>query len=86
LFSAAIPLQKWPIGLDMDILSAFMIAHHLGGTIKVLPSAPEGPGFRFELPVNPVEPKAMQLSPNWFDTVYESLEEWENEIVSEFAS
>ncbi|MCU0721145.1 MAG: response regulator [Pirellula sp.] len=86
LFSAAIPLHKWPIGLDMDILSAFMIAHHLGGTIKVLPSVPEGPGFRFELPVHPVEPKAMQLNPNWFDTVYDSLEEWENEIVSESLS
>ena len=85
LFSAAIPLQKWPIGLDMDLLSAFMITHHLGGTITILPSPPDGPGIRIVLPLLPPNAKSRNFKPNWFDTVYDSLEEWENDIAADMA-
>ncbi|GEM_PF-1902483 len=81
LFAAAIPLQKWPIGLDMDLLSAFMIAHHLGGSLTIEPTSPLGPGLRLEIPLVMPEPEKGKLDSAWFETVYESLEDWENEMI-----
>ncbi|WP_153557856.1 response regulator [Roseimaritima sediminicola] len=83
LFAAAIPLQKWPIGLDMDLLSAFMLAHHLGGSLQIIPAAPQGPGFSLKLPATAptADPEPAAIDPQWFDTVYESLEQWEQEIM-----
>ncbi|WP_162275882.1 response regulator [Roseimaritima ulvae] len=81
LFAAAIPLQKWPIGLDMDLLSAFMIAHHLGGTLTIEPTAPNGPGLRICVPRTPPAVHNNEIDPSWFDTVYDSLEQWENEML-----
>lgn len=84
LFAAAIPIRKWPIGLDMDLLSAFLIVHHLGGRLRIEAEPPSGPGFRITLPVelpselkeNTIEP----IRPGWFESVYDSLEVWEEEI------
>ena len=80
LFAAAIPLKKWPIGLDMDLLSAFMIVHHLGGTLRVETASPNGPAFVAELPVSPPPEEATPVDPAWFDTVYESLQAWQDEV------
>lgn len=81
LFAASIPLQKWPIGLDMDLLSLFMIAHHLGGNMRVLATGPEGPGVSVELPLvmptTPVQP----VDAESFNKVYESLAVWGQEIL-----
>jgi hypothetical protein len=44
LYSALVPFREWPMGLDMDILSAFFIAHHHGGSIELLTSPPGVPG------------------------------------------
>lgn len=83
LFSAAIPLQRWPIGLDMDLLSAFLIVHHLGGTLEILPAAPEGPGFRVVLPTSgPADEQAI-AEDDWFDRVYESIDEWERSLLAD---
>ncbi len=84
LFAAAIPLHRWPIGLDMDLLGAFMIVHHLGGKITVDFAPPVGSGIRMVLPLvaSPVQP-GRHRDPGWFDTVYESLDAWETELLDE---
>lgn len=83
LFSAAIPLQKWPLGLDMDLLSAFMIAHHLGGKLQIETKAPLGPGFRVTLPRNG-QPAGGAAAPEvWFDTVYDAIAAWEQDLLEE---
>ena len=89
-FAAAIPLRKWPIGLDMDLLSCFMISHHLGGRFDVQADAESGPTLIATLPRH-IDAAAIQdttsqsIDPEWFDTVYESLEQWQAEILSETA-
>ncbi len=77
-FAAAIPLKKWPIGMDMDLLSAFMIVHHLGGKFGIQTSPPS---LTATLPS--VTPTAVDsiADPDWFSTVYESLQEWENAVI-----
>ena len=82
LFAAAIPLHRWPIGLDMDMLSAFMIVHHLGGSITVEATPPQGPGFRVVLPLAQPTTQARR-DPGWFDQVYESLEAWETSLTDD---
>jgi CheY-like chemotaxis protein len=86
-FAAAIPLRKWPIGLDMDLMSSFLIVHHLGGRLRVEREPPSGPGFRLVLPV--VIPEALKadqipsVDSTWFRAVYDSLDVWEEEITSD---
>ncbi|MEO1527012.1 MAG: response regulator [Planctomycetota bacterium] len=85
LFAAAIPLKRWPIGLDMDLLSAFLIVHHFGGSMQIEAEPPSGPGFRLTIPTRtPQEIRERQtttVNPEWFETVYDSLEAWEEEII-----
>jgi len=84
LFAAAVPLHRWPIGLDMDLLGAFMIAHHLGGRITVEPTPPMGSGLRVVLPLTGCDATpGKRREPDWFDKVYESLEAWETELLEE---
>ncbi|WP_425618330.1 response regulator [Anatilimnocola sp. NA78] len=80
LFSAAIPLQKWPLGLDMDLLSAFMIAYHLGGTLQIETKPPVGPGFRVTLPRNGAAGSKSSPPEAWFDSVYDAILAWEQEM------
>lgn len=79
-FSAAIPLQKWPMGLDMDLLSAFMLAHHLGGELKIVTHPPLGPGFEVQLPKSWTPTAGNEANPAWFDSVFETIECWEEDI------
>jgi two-component system, probable response regulator PhcQ len=37
----------------LDLLGAFFTAHHHGGSLAVLPTAPDGPGFEVRLPFAP---------------------------------
>ncbi|TWT84212.1 Hydrogenase transcriptional regulatory protein hupR1 [Planctomycetes bacterium CA13] len=80
-FSAAIPLNKWPIGLDMDLLSAFMITRHLGGRMTIAPSPPSGPSLSVTLPIHPPKTVESEVTAEQLDTVYESLKEWERELL-----
>lgn len=80
LFAAAIPLRRWPIGLDMDLLGAFLIVHHFGGKLRIESDPPSGPGFRVSIPTDGCLGDASSVSPEWFETVYDSLEAWEEEI------
>ena len=82
LFAAAIPLQKWPIGLDMDLLSCFMNVHHLGGSLAIDARHQAGPRLTVTLPRElPAETETVRDS-RWFETVYESLQQWQQEILA----
>lgn len=84
LFAAAIPIRKWPIGLDMDLLSAFLIVHHLGGRMRIEPEPPSGPGFRVTLPLQIPEATKQAATAatesGCFESIYASLEVWEEEL------
>ncbi|MCA9140733.1 MAG: hybrid sensor histidine kinase/response regulator [Planctomycetales bacterium] len=84
LFAAAIPIRKWPIGLDMDLLCAFLIVHHLGGRMRIEAEPPSGPGFHVTLPIQIPETLKQEayavITPDRFDTIYESLKVWEEEL------
>ena len=85
-FAAAIPLKKWPIGLDMDVLSCFMIAHHMGGHFRLELQSEFGPSLVVTLPRSSQSlssAPSSEIDPAWFDTVYDSLEQWQTEILSE---
>lgn len=77
-FAAAIPLKKWPIGLDMDLLSAFLITHHLGGQFTIEASPPR---LVATLSATLPEQSKAKADTEWFSTVYDSLKEWENAAV-----
>jgi two-component system probable response regulator PhcQ len=81
LFSAAMPLQRWPLGLDMDALAAFLIVHHLGGGLTIERAPPKGPGFIVWLPHTPASPATAEVDADWFDKVYDSLEAWEQAML-----
>lgn len=76
LFSAAIPLRTWPLGLDMDLLAAFMIARHLGGRLLVNADGADGPTLAAELP-KVMPPSMSSYEPAMLDAVYDSLSVWE---------
>ncbi len=78
LYSAAIPLHDWPMGLDMDILSVFFIAHHYGGGVKVLDASPVGPGFCVELNVDDTDDSSREVTREWLDDVFRHVELWRN--------
>jgi two-component system probable response regulator PhcQ len=85
LFSAAIPLHKWPIGLDMDLLSAFLIVHHLGGELTVQAQPPQGPGFLVRLPLDASSVSSNRTrDPAWFESIYELLEHWQTNLIEDF--
>jgi len=83
LFSAAIPLQRWPMGLDMDLLSAFLIVHHLGGRLEIHATPPEGPGFRVLITVAGGSEEQPVTEQEWFDRVFKSVQEWERLLGAE---
>ncbi len=39
--------------VELDLLNAFFIAHHHGGSLTVKPTAPDGPGFEVRVPFAP---------------------------------
>jgi len=84
-FAAAIPLHQWPIGLDMDLLAAFLIAHHLGGKLVVEREPPSGPGIKVTLPKQVSDPSSepanLEVKPEWLDTAYDLLKAWQEDIL-----
>jgi hypothetical protein len=76
LFSAIIPIERWPMGMEMDILSAFFIAHHYSGGVKIVRQPPLGPGFEVTLGTSAPTRETKLLDEAWFDTVFRSLEKW----------
>jgi len=75
LYSAVITKGSWLLGIDMDVLAAYFIAHHHGGTLRVHPTSPAGPGFEATLACEPTTQREGELSADWFDQVFSRLEE-----------
>jgi hypothetical protein len=76
LYSALIPFREWPMGVDMDILSAFFIAHHHGGEVRLVNEAAVGPGFLVRLACEPGPDQDLDIGRTWFDRVFRSVELW----------
>lgn len=75
LYSAVIPKHTWLMGIDMDVLSAFFIAHHHGGTLTIHGTAPLGPGFEVLLACDPDASEDSHIDADWFDEIFSCLEE-----------
>lgn len=78
-YSAVIPIRRWPIGMDMDVLGAFLLVHHLGGKLRVESQPPSGPGFRIQLPKQfptDQEPATPHVTDEWFSRIHRSLSKW----------
>lgn len=73
LFSAIMPLQRYPLGIDMDILNAFFLAGQCNAEIKVNYSAPLGPGFEIRFGGTP---RNAEMNDAWFDGVFAAIEKW----------
>jgi two-component system probable response regulator PhcQ len=77
LYSAVITKGSWLLGIDMDVLAAYFIAHHHGGSLRVNPAGPSGPGFEVLLAGDPAARREGGLSADWFDEVFSRLEQQE---------
>jgi two-component system, probable response regulator PhcQ len=75
LHSAIVANEPSSADPDMDILSAFFIAHHLGGSLQVLHASCVGAGFDLLLRLNPKVGSETTLGKEWFDDVFADLEE-----------
>jgi hypothetical protein len=83
LYSAIIAKPVWPMGIDMDTLASFFIAHHHGGDVTIHPKPPLGPGFEVTLAADPEAAEALestQLDAEWFDSVFSRLETFDETI------
>jgi len=79
LYSALVPFREWPMGPDMDLLAAFFIAGHYGGTVQVVNRPPLGPGFEVQLACNAAVRPTVSGEEDWLDEVFGSLELWRTE-------
>jgi two-component system probable response regulator PhcQ len=75
LYSAVLAQHRWPMGIDMDVLAAFFIAHHHGGHVTIRRSPPAGPGFEVILRSGSDEGLDETIDGSWFDDVFCSLED-----------
>lgn len=74
LYSAISRQKSFLMGVDMDILAAFFIAHHHGGKLVV---RQDEPGFEVLLAQDPQHVDETQIDGQWFDEVFASLEDYE---------
>ena len=82
LFSAIMPVRRWPLGMDMDILAAFFIAYHHNGHIVSHVEPPDGPGFEVTIGSALAAPEAARISSEWFDKMFRRLERWRDPATS----
>ncbi len=76
LFASVRPGSAFSGEMNMDILSAFFIAHHHGGNLMVHSAAPKGPGFELLLPFDPEATQQPPLESDWLDRIFTNLEAW----------
>jgi two-component system, probable response regulator PhcQ len=62
---------------DSDLLTAFFIAHHHGGTLDMHTRGPEGPGFELKLPINPLQVERPGIEKGLLERMFLHAEEWE---------
>jgi len=74
LYSAVSHKKSFLMGVDMDILAAFFIAHHHGGSLQV---RQQEPGFEVLLAQDPQQVGETVIDADWFDEIFSSLEDYE---------
>lgn len=74
LYSAISRKKSFLMGVDMDILAAFFIAHHHGGSLRV---QQQEPGFEVLLAQDPQRVGETLIDADWFDEIFSSLEDYE---------
>jgi len=74
LFSSAIPRDDFPMGIDMDLLSAFLIAHHHGGRVCIQGGPPAGPGFHITLSCDRARLVEEDVDADWFENIFRRIE------------
>jgi two-component system probable response regulator PhcQ len=62
---------------DADLLTAFFIVHHHGGTLEMHARSPGGPGFELKLPHNPLDVQRPGLEKGLLERMFRHDEEWE---------
>jgi two-component system, probable response regulator PhcQ len=74
------PFAMAPYGAtktDSDLLTAFFIVHHHGGTLEMHTTSPEGPGFELKLPHNPFEIERPAIEKGLLERLFLHAEDWE---------
>jgi hypothetical protein len=62
---------------DADLLTAFFIVHHHGGTLEMRAHSPEGPGFELKLPHSPLDIQRPNSDKGLLERLFLHEEEWE---------
>jgi two-component system, probable response regulator PhcQ len=73
------PFAMAPYGAaqtNSELLTAFFIVHHHGGTLQMHTRAPEGPGFELELPHDPFEVERPPIDKSLLDCLVLHAEDW----------
>jgi FixJ family two-component response regulator len=74
------PFAMAPYGAgktDADLLTAFFIVHHHGGTLELHTQAPEGPGFELKLPHDPFSVERPPIEKNLLERLFLHAEDWQ---------
>jgi two-component system probable response regulator PhcQ len=73
------PFAMAPYGAaktDTDLLTAFFIVHHHGGTLEIHTRAPEGPSFELKLPHDPLSVERPALERDMLERLFLHREDW----------
>ncbi len=74
------PFAMAPYGAaktDSDLLTAFFIVHHHGGTLEMHTASPEGPGFELKLPHDPFKIERPAIEKGLLERLFLHAEDWE---------
>jgi len=73
------PFAMAPYGAaktDTDLLTAFFIVHHHGGTLEIHTRPPEGPSFELKLPHDPLSVERPALERDMLERLFLHREDW----------
>jgi two-component system probable response regulator PhcQ len=70
LFAVLDPPAGRELGPEMDMLTAFFIAYHHAGDLRVNRALPLGPGFEVLLPLDPTTGVELPLERNWVESLF----------------
>lgn len=62
--------------IDTDLLTAFFIIHHHGGTLEIHTRPPEGPSFELKLPHDPLNVERPALERDTLERLFLHGEDW----------
>lgn len=62
---------------DPDLLTAFFIVHHHGGTLEMHTRTPDGPGFELKLPHDPLDVQRPPMENGLLERLFLHAEDWE---------